>query len=77
MSAESATITVRLVRSFEHRNMRFLVYHGIPLDQTVQEFVAFVSHRKMWLPHSFASVPSVAVPARESGGEQTLCCPGL
>uniref|UniRef100_A0A8U7NA56 Uncharacterized protein n=1 Tax=Corvus moneduloides TaxID=1196302 RepID=A0A8U7NA56_CORMO len=42
MSAESSTITVRLVRSFEHRNFRPVVYHGVPLDQTVKEFIAFV-----------------------------------
>ncbi|NXP30892.1 CB076 protein, partial [Leiothrix lutea] len=56
MSAESATVTVRLVRSFEHRNMRFLVYHGVALDQTVQEFIAFVTHHlstSTGLPPSF------------------------
>ncbi|XP_053803261.1 UPF0538 protein C2orf76 homolog isoform X2 [Vidua chalybeata] len=42
MSAESSTVTVRLVRSFEHRNFRPVVYHGVPLDQTVKEFMAFV-----------------------------------
>ncbi|XP_033372109.1 UPF0538 protein C2orf76 homolog isoform X2 [Parus major] len=42
MSAESSTVTVRLVRSFEHRNFRPVVYHGVPLDQTVKEFIAFV-----------------------------------
>ncbi|XP_071976317.1 UPF0538 protein C2orf76 homolog isoform X1 [Engystomops pustulosus] len=36
------TITVRLVRSFEHRNFRPVVYHGVCLDQTVQEFLKFV-----------------------------------
>ncbi|XP_074949041.1 UPF0538 protein C2orf76 homolog isoform X2 [Phalacrocorax aristotelis] len=35
MSAENSTITVRLVRSFEHRNFRPVVYHGINLDQTM------------------------------------------
>ncbi|XP_019335876.1 UPF0538 protein C2orf76 homolog isoform X1 [Alligator mississippiensis] len=42
MSSETATITVRLVRSFEHRNFRPVVYHGVRLDQTVKQFVAFV-----------------------------------
>ncbi|XP_057286235.1 UPF0538 protein C2orf76 homolog isoform X2 [Pezoporus wallicus] len=42
MSAESSTITVRLVRSFEHRNFRPVVYHGVNLDQTVKQFVSFV-----------------------------------
>ncbi|XP_066855249.1 UPF0538 protein C2orf76 homolog isoform X3 [Anser cygnoides] len=42
MSAESSTITVRLVRSFEHRNFRPVVYHGVNLDQTVKQFITFV-----------------------------------
>ncbi|KAI1237342.1 hypothetical protein IHE44_0014607, partial [Lamprotornis superbus] len=42
MSAGSSTVTVRLVRSFEHRNFRPVVYHGVPLDQTVKDFMAFV-----------------------------------
>lgn len=70
MSAESSTVTVRLVRSFEHRNFRPVVYHGVPLDQTVKEFIAFVRNGRRPLSHSFASVPSVAVPAQESGGEK-------
>lgn len=46
MSAESSTITVRLVRSFEHRNFRPVVYHGVNLDQTVKQFIAFVQKGK-------------------------------
>nr|XP_009675492.1 PREDICTED: UPF0538 protein C2orf76 homolog isoform X3 [Struthio camelus australis] len=42
MSTESSTITVRLVRSFEHRNFRPVVYHGVNLDQTVKQFITFV-----------------------------------
>ncbi|XP_056352757.1 UPF0538 protein C2orf76 homolog isoform X1 [Oenanthe melanoleuca] len=42
MSAGRSTVTVRLVRSFEHRNFRPVVYHGVPLDQTVRDFMAFV-----------------------------------
>lgn len=42
MAAEGSTVTVRLVRSFEHRNFRPLVFHGVPLEQTVREFMAFV-----------------------------------
>ncbi|NXS43201.1 CB076 protein, partial [Balaeniceps rex] len=42
MSAENSTITVRLVRSFEHRNFRPVVYHGVNLDQTVKQFITFV-----------------------------------
>ncbi|KAM5153248.1 UPF0538 protein C2orf76 homolog isoform 1-T4 [Mantella aurantiaca] len=41
MSPE-VTVTVRLVRSFEHRNFRPVVYHGVNLDQTVQEFLEHI-----------------------------------
>ncbi|XP_014104655.1 UPF0538 protein C2orf76 homolog isoform X1 [Parus major] len=51
MSAESSTVTVRLVRSFEHRNFRPVVYHGVPLDQTVKEFIAFVRKDTMKIIH--------------------------
>ncbi|XP_042541185.1 UPF0538 protein C2orf76 homolog [Dipodomys merriami] len=42
MAAEGVTITVRIIRSFEHRNFKFLVYHGIDLEQTVKEFIVFL-----------------------------------
>lgn len=71
MSAESPTITVRLVRSFEHRNFRPVVYHGVNLDQTVKQFIAFVRKGEGQLSYSFVSVPCVAVSAQGSGGEQT------
>ncbi|XP_019409406.1 PREDICTED: UPF0538 protein C2orf76 homolog isoform X3 [Crocodylus porosus] len=51
MSSETATITVRLVRSFEHRNFRPVVYHGVHLDQTVKQFVAFVRNDTMKIIH--------------------------
>jgi len=70
MSAESSTITVRLVRSFEHRNFRPVVYHGVNLDQTVKQFINFVQKGKGPLSHSFVSVPCVAVSAQETGREQ-------
>lgn len=35
-------VTVRLVRSFEHRNFKPVVFHGVSLDQTVQDFIEFV-----------------------------------
>uniref|UniRef100_A0A8C3HK25 Chromosome 2 open reading frame 76 n=1 Tax=Chrysemys picta bellii TaxID=8478 RepID=A0A8C3HK25_CHRPI len=44
MSSENSTITVRLVRSFEHRNFRPVVYHGVNLDQTVKQFITFVKN---------------------------------
>ncbi|XP_026150428.1 UPF0538 protein C2orf76 homolog [Mastacembelus armatus] len=43
MSGE-AVVTVRLVRSFEHRNFKAVVFHGVCLDQTVQEFMQLVRH---------------------------------
>ncbi|XP_047401502.1 UPF0538 protein C2orf76 homolog isoform X2 [Sciurus carolinensis] len=42
MAAEEVTITVRLIRSFEHRNFKPVVYHGVNLDQTVREFIVFL-----------------------------------
>ncbi|XP_040835055.1 UPF0538 protein C2orf76 homolog isoform X1 [Ochotona curzoniae] len=42
MAPEEVTITVRLIRSFEHRNFRPVVYHGVNLDQTVKEFIVFL-----------------------------------
>ncbi|XP_053327603.1 UPF0538 protein C2orf76 homolog [Spea bombifrons] len=40
--SRDATITVRLVRSFEHRNFRPVVYHDVKLDQRVSEFLQHV-----------------------------------
>ncbi|XP_068102431.1 UPF0538 protein C2orf76 homolog [Hyperolius riggenbachi] len=40
--SQDVTLTVRLVRSFEHRNFRPVVYRGVSLDQTVQEFMEHV-----------------------------------
>ncbi|XP_077306336.1 UPF0538 protein C2orf76 homolog [Lithobates pipiens] len=42
MSSPDVTVTVRLVRSFEHRNFRPVVYHGVNLDQAVQEFIEYI-----------------------------------
>uniref|UniRef100_G7PN51 CB076 protein n=1 Tax=Macaca fascicularis TaxID=9541 RepID=G7PN51_MACFA len=42
MAPEEVTITVRLIRSFEHRNFKPIVYHGVNLDQTVKEFIIFL-----------------------------------
>lgn len=41
MAAE-AVVTVRLVRSFEHRNFKPVVFHGVDLDQTVLDFIQLV-----------------------------------
>nr|XP_025713137.1 UPF0538 protein C2orf76 homolog isoform X1 [Callorhinus ursinus] len=42
MASKEVTITVRLVRSFEHRNFKPIVYHGVNLDQTTKEFIVFL-----------------------------------
>ncbi|XP_037706469.1 UPF0538 protein C2orf76 homolog [Choloepus didactylus] len=44
MAPEDVTITVRLIRSFEHRNFKPIVYRGVNLDQTVKEFMVFLKH---------------------------------
>ncbi|XP_042350777.1 UPF0538 protein C2orf76 homolog [Plectropomus leopardus] len=40
--AEEAVVTVRLVRSFEHRNFKSVVFHRVRLEQTVQRFMQLV-----------------------------------
>ncbi|TDH07240.1 hypothetical protein EPR50_G00121570 [Perca flavescens] len=40
--AAAAVVTVRLVRSFEHRNFKPVVFHGVRLDQTVHDFIQLV-----------------------------------
>ncbi|MBN3326850.1 CB076 protein, partial [Atractosteus spatula] len=42
MSCEEAVLTVRLVRSFEHRNFKPVVFRNVNLNQTVKEFIAAV-----------------------------------
>ncbi|TKS66771.1 UPF0538 protein C2orf76 -like protein [Collichthys lucidus] len=37
-----AVVTVRLVRSFEHRNFRPLVFHGVNVELTVLDFMQLV-----------------------------------
>ncbi|XP_067891235.1 UPF0538 protein C2orf76 homolog isoform X1 [Heterodontus francisci] len=44
MSSEKVTITVRLVRSFEHRNFKPVVYHDVNVDQSVKEFLNFLQN---------------------------------
>ncbi|TNN03709.1 UPF0538 protein C2orf76 homolog [Takifugu flavidus] len=40
--AGEAVVTVRLVRSFEHRNFKPVVFHGVSLDQKVLDFIQLV-----------------------------------
>ncbi|XP_041118130.1 UPF0538 protein C2orf76 homolog isoform X2 [Polyodon spathula] len=42
MSCEEVVLTVRLVRSFEHRNFKPIVFQNVSLNQTVNAFIAFV-----------------------------------
>lgn len=53
MASEDVTITVRLIRSFEHRNFRPVVYHGVHLDQTVKDFIVFLKQGMRYLSHFF------------------------
>lgn len=38
----TVTVTVRLVRSFEHRNFKPVVFHGVNLEQKVLDFIQLV-----------------------------------
>lgn len=40
--SNEAVLTVRLVRSFEHRNFKPVVFRGVNLDHTVEQFIQFV-----------------------------------
>ncbi|KAG8509583.1 UPF0538 protein C2orf76 [Galemys pyrenaicus] len=51
MASEEVTITIRLIRSFEHRNFKPIVYHGVNLDQTVKEFMLFLKQDKLKIIH--------------------------
>ncbi|KAK8746475.1 hypothetical protein OTU49_017033 [Cherax quadricarinatus] len=37
-----ATLTIRLIRSFEHRNIRNIVLHNVNLDQSVEDFMELI-----------------------------------
>uniref|UniRef100_UPI0037E85765 UPF0538 protein C2orf76 homolog isoform X2 n=1 Tax=Semicossyphus pulcher TaxID=241346 RepID=UPI0037E85765 len=49
--SSAAVVTVRLVRSFEHRNFRPVVFHGVDVDQTVQDFIQLVRDDTMKIVH--------------------------
>ncbi|KAM9249793.1 UPF0538 protein C2orf76 homolog isoform 2-T4 [Dugong dugon] len=51
MASEEVTVTVRLIRSFEHRNFRPVVYHGVSVEQTVREFIEFLKQDKLKIIH--------------------------
>ncbi|XP_053765567.1 UPF0538 protein C2orf76 homolog isoform X3 [Panthera pardus] len=51
MASREVTITVRLIRSFEHRNFKPIVYRGVNLDQTTKEFIVFLKQDKLKIVH--------------------------
>uniref|UniRef100_A0A4W5JJN1 Chromosome 2 open reading frame 76 n=1 Tax=Hucho hucho TaxID=62062 RepID=A0A4W5JJN1_9TELE len=74
MSSE-AVLTVRLVRSFEHRNFKPVVFSGVNLDQTVQEFIQFVKNEvstRAGLPPPFKNFGYGKLGLHFSSG---FCCP--
>uniref|UniRef100_A0A672ZWR1 CB076 protein n=2 Tax=Sphaeramia orbicularis TaxID=375764 RepID=A0A672ZWR1_9TELE len=55
-----AVVTVRLVRSFEHRNFKPVVFRGVCLDQTVRDFMDHVLNEitsRPGLPPPFRKYP--------------------
>jgi hypothetical protein len=42
-----ATITVRLIRSFEYRNMKTVVLQNVDLDISIEEFKVLISAGKV------------------------------
>ena len=41
-TATTATVTVRLIRSFEYRNIKHVVFKDVSLNQTVDQFMKTV-----------------------------------
>lgn len=55
-----ATVTIRLIRSFEHRNLKHVVYHDVDLTQSVADFKNFVRKdisTRPGLPPPFKTYP--------------------
>ncbi|XP_062586552.1 UPF0538 protein C2orf76 homolog [Saccostrea cucullata] len=46
-----ATVTVRLIRSFEHRNLKHVVYHEVDLSQSVSNFKDFIKNDTLKISH--------------------------
>ncbi|XP_065653541.1 UPF0538 protein C2orf76 homolog [Hydra vulgaris] len=42
MEQNGCVVTVRLIRSFEHRNIRNIVYHQVDTSMTCKSFIDFV-----------------------------------
>ncbi|XP_076092882.1 UPF0538 protein C2orf76 homolog isoform X2 [Mytilus galloprovincialis] len=47
----SGTITVRLVRSFEHRNIKHIVLHDVDFTQTVNSFKEAIKKDTLKISH--------------------------
>lgn len=58
MSEDKGTITVRLVRSFEHRNIKHIVLHDIDFTQSVDDFVTIINN---FIPNA----PNTPVPFKK------------
>lgn len=58
--AGEAVITVRLVRSFEHRNFKPVVFREVSLEQTVQDFIQLVRDGESGggVKHFFSLLPT-------------------
>lgn len=41
-SAGHIVVTLRLIRSFEHRNIKHMVYRDVNPQQTVEDFIKFL-----------------------------------
>lgn len=44
--SNKVVVTVRLVRSFEHRNFKTVAFSCVNLDQMVEDFIQLVKHGK-------------------------------
>ncbi|XP_022782522.1 UPF0538 protein C2orf76 homolog isoform X2 [Stylophora pistillata] len=46
-----ATVTVRLIRSFEYRSIKYVVFKDVSLEQTAEDFMDFVVSDTMKIQH--------------------------
>ena len=54
--SDGVVLTVRLIRSFEHRNIRHIVFKNVDLNQTTQEFMELINEGTIvWLGQLFNS----------------------
>ncbi len=48
--ADGVVLTIRLIRSFEHRNIRHIVFKNVNLNQTTQEFMELINEGQCCVP---------------------------